>query len=53
MWKWKISGRELPDQIIVAGSFDEAILEARRIDENYSTGQVVEYVRVSGGKAND
>lgn len=50
MWKWKISGRELPDQIIVAGSFDEAIREARRIDESYSTGQIVGYVRESGGK---
>lgn len=50
MWKWKISGRELPDQIIVVGSFDEAIREARRIDKKYSTGQVVGYVKESGGE---
>lgn len=42
MKKWKIMGRNLKDLYIMADSFDSAIAEARKINRNYSGGQVVE-----------
>ena len=39
---WIISGYNLPTLEIVADSFDDALKEARKINENYNTGQVKE-----------
>lgn len=40
--KWKIwgNGYELPELIIEADSFDEALSQARRVDSKYNGGQV-------------
>lgn len=37
---WIISGKGLPTLEINANSFDEALHEARKINKNYTTGQV-------------
>ena len=37
---WKISGRNLQTLEIVADSFDEALKEARKLNNGYNTGQL-------------
>ena len=39
---WKITGINLEPFIIEADSFDSAIMEAREINKNYCSGQVIE-----------
>lgn len=38
---WKISGSGLPDLRVKADCFDNALAEAREINSNYSSGQVI------------
>lgn len=38
---WKISGKNLKDLFIEAESYDEALAKARKINWNYSCGQIV------------
>ena len=42
VYTWRITGRDLPPLRIPAASFDEALAEARKLDRNYCTGQIVE-----------
>jgi hypothetical protein len=42
MFRWKIGGTHLKDLFIIAESFDNALTEARKINNNYCSGQVVE-----------
>lgn len=39
---WKIWGNSLPVLYIQADSFDEALKEARKTNQNYNTGQLQE-----------
>ena len=41
-YEWNVTGYELLELYIDAESFDDAIAEARKINPNYNTGQVVE-----------
>ena len=47
-YEWNVTGCELLELYIDAESFDDAIAEARKINPNYNTGQVVE-----GGKRDE
>lgn len=38
---WKISGKNLKDLFIEAESYDEALTKARKINRNYTYGQIV------------
>lgn len=38
---WEVSGKSLPSLCIEADSFDEAIEEARKVNEKYCSGQVI------------
>jgi hypothetical protein len=42
VYTWKITGRDLPPLHIPATSFDAALAQARKLDRNYCTGQIVE-----------
>ena len=40
--EWKITGAGLPALRIEAESFDDAIEEARKIDQRYCGGQIID-----------
>ena len=42
MATWEIAGADLPPVRVRARSFDEALAEARKLDNRYCTGQIVE-----------
>lgn len=42
MHAWEIFGIDLPSIIVEAESFDDALKQARRIDDNYCAGRVIE-----------
>ena len=42
MRTWEITGINLPPIIVKAGSFDDALKQARIIDYNYSGGKIID-----------
>ena len=45
MKAWLISGSLLKSLLVEANSFDEAIAKARKVNKNYCTGKVVEWMQ--------
>lgn len=44
MHTWEITGINLPPIIVEAESFDDALKQARRIEDNYCGGRVIERI---------
>ena len=42
MHTWEITGINLPAIIVKAGSFDDALKQAREINYNYTGGKVID-----------